>query len=50
MWHCSLRGPNHLKNSTPNARFGMQGFGLKLKVKGGLRNLIFSIGFQMLKI
>ena len=25
-------------------------FGLKLQVKGGLNNLIFSIGFQMLKI
>ena len=25
-------------------------FGLKLQAKGGLNNLIFSIGFQMLKI
>ena len=25
-------------------------FGLKLQVRGGLNNLIFSIGFQMLKI
>ena len=31
------------------ARF-LSCFGLKLLVKGGLNNLIFSIGFQMLKI
>ena len=47
-----LSGPNKsltIKIQRQIARF-LTCFVLKLQVKGGLNNLIFSIGFQMLKI
>ena len=49
---CTLLTPSWTKSLTkftPNARF-LTWFGLKLQAKGGLNNLIFSNGFQMLKI
>ena len=45
----SLVGPNHLQNLTPKCKI-LNVFGFKLQVKGGLNNLIFSVGFEMLKI
>ena len=47
-----LSGPNKsltIKIQQQIARY-LTCFGLKLQVKGGLNNLIFSIGFQILKI
>ena len=47
-----LSGPNKsltIKIQLQIARY-LTCFGLKLQVKGGLNNLIFSIGFQILKI
>ena len=45
-----LPGPNHLLLNFNTKMQDVKRFVLKLQVKGGLNNLIFSIGFQMSKI
>ena len=45
-----LPGPNHLQLNFDTKMQVVTCFRLKLQVKGGLNNLIFSIGFQMSKI
>ena len=41
---------NHIQLIQQQIATCLKCFGLKLEVKGGLKNLIFSIGFHMLKI
>ena len=45
-----LPGLNHLQNLTLQCKNFKRVLDFNLQVKGGLNNLIFSIGFQMLKI
>ena len=49
---CTLLSPTWVKSRTKfNSKMqDMKCFGLNLSVKVGLNNLIFSVGFQMLKI
>ena len=49
MLYFPLPGPNHSQNLTAKCKI-LTCFGLKLQAKRGLNNLIFSVGFQMLKI
>ena len=51
-WQCTLLSPTWVKSLTKfNSKMqDLKCFGLNLSVKVGLNNLIFSIGFQMLKI